>query len=82
MKTTIDLPDELLRKAKSRAALQGRSLRSLFQEALESQLRGPRRGHEESGWRLVFGRAQEVDVAEVDAVVAADLDSIDPDAWQ
>lgn len=35
MKTTVDLPDDLLRLAKSKAALQGRKLRELVQEGLE-----------------------------------------------
>jgi hypothetical protein len=46
MKTTIDLPDELLISAKKRAAEQRRSLRSLLVEALRNQLsrNAPRTG--------------------------------------
>jgi hypothetical protein len=35
MKTTIEIPDELLRQAKSRAALEGRTLKDLMIEGLE-----------------------------------------------
>jgi hypothetical protein len=38
MRTTIELPDKLLSRAKSRAALEGVSLKELFIEALEQKL--------------------------------------------
>jgi len=38
MRTTIELPDEILTKAKSRAALAGISLRQFFIEAVEQKL--------------------------------------------
>lgn len=38
MKTTIDLPDDLLRRAKAEAALSGRKLRELVAEALRMRL--------------------------------------------
>jgi len=34
MRTTIDLPDELFRRAKSEAALRGRKLKDLIEEGL------------------------------------------------
>ena len=34
MRTTVDLPDELFRRAKSEAALQGRKLKDLVEEGL------------------------------------------------
>ena len=38
MRTTIELPDELLAQAKSRAALAGVSLKQFFIEAIEQRL--------------------------------------------
>ena len=38
MRTTLDLPDELLRLAKARAALRGMKLKELITEALENAL--------------------------------------------
>jgi plasmid stability protein len=38
VKTTIELPDGLLRRLKVHAAEQGRSLKDLFTEAIETQL--------------------------------------------
>jgi hypothetical protein len=34
MRTTVDIPDELLRRAKSEAALSGRKLKDLVEEGL------------------------------------------------
>jgi hypothetical protein len=41
MRTTIELPDEVFTKAKSRAALEGISLRQFFIEAIEQKLAPP-----------------------------------------
>jgi hypothetical protein len=41
VKTTFDLPDPLLRKAKALAAQQGRPLRDLVAEALAEKLESP-----------------------------------------
>lgn len=41
MKTTLDLPDELLIEAKKRAAEQRRPLRALVEEGLRMALRKP-----------------------------------------
>lgn len=38
MRTTVDIPDDLLRRAKSEAALQGRRLRDLIVEGLDLAL--------------------------------------------
>jgi hypothetical protein len=43
MKTTIEVPDELYRRAKAEAALRGRKLRDLVEEGLRLVLEAPRR---------------------------------------
>jgi hypothetical protein len=45
MKTTFEIPDELFRQAKSRAALDGRTLRDLMIEGLEYAVARPAAGH-------------------------------------
>jgi hypothetical protein len=42
MRTTVELPDELLRQAKTLAASEGISLRNLFIEAVRLRLSPPR----------------------------------------
>jgi hypothetical protein len=41
MRTTIDLPDELFRRAKAEAALRGRKLKDLVEEGLRRVLEEP-----------------------------------------
>lgn len=41
MRTTVDIPDELLRRAKSTAALRGRKLKDLVEEGLRLVLATP-----------------------------------------
>jgi hypothetical protein len=41
MKTTIEVPDDLYRRAKSHAALRGRRLKDLVEEGLRLVLEGP-----------------------------------------
>ena len=43
MKTTVEVPDELYRRAKAEAALRGRKLKDLVEEGLRLVLEGPRR---------------------------------------
>ena len=42
MKTTVELPDELYRRAKVEAAARGRRLKDLVEEGLEMVLEAPR----------------------------------------
>lgn len=39
MRTTIDIPETLLRRAKAAAALEGKTLKDFFTQALEQRLR-------------------------------------------
>ena len=44
MKTTLEMPDELFRRAKTTAAQRGQSLKKLVTVALERELAGPAPG--------------------------------------
>jgi hypothetical protein len=55
MKTTIELPDELLRRAKAAAATRGISLKRLFIDALEHGLRRGAATPAEPAWKAVAG---------------------------
>ena len=43
MRTTVELPDDLFRQVKARAALQGRSLKDLVADGLKLLLQTPKR---------------------------------------
>ena len=47
MRTTVDIPDELFRRAKSEAALRGRRLKDLVEEGLRLILAMPPGGDEQ-----------------------------------
>ena len=82
MKTTIEVSDALLRQAKATAALRGESLRELFEKALSGHLERRDEPAGTEGWRRVFGRAGRSAVEEVDAVIAEDLERIEPESWR
>lgn len=48
MKTTLEMPDELFRRAKTMAAKRGQSLKQLVTTALERELTGPTPGTKSS----------------------------------
>lgn len=65
MKTTFDLPEPLLRRAKAVAAHQGRPLRDLVAEAIEGKLSADEdaaRGSaaRESAWKVFSSRLQKL----------------------
>lgn len=83
MKTTIEIPDELFKKAKATAALRGDSLKDLICDALETHLAAaPQPRSERSGWRSVFGLGDSKAVARVQKVIDSDLEQIDPADWR
>ena len=83
MKTTLEIPDDLYRQTKATAALRGESLKDFVTEALKIHLERQAPGASaQRGWRSVFGKARREDVEAVDAITAAEFESIDPDEWR
>jgi hypothetical protein len=71
MKTTLDLPDELLIEAKKRAAEERRPLRALVEEGLRLVLRKPERRQRKRQVRLVTvkgGLAPDLDLSSREAM--------------
>ncbi len=58
MKTTIEIPDPLFRKAKSRAAERGQTLKQFITEALQARLAGGPNttGPVDPAWMNGFGK--------------------------
>jgi hypothetical protein len=82
MKTTLDLPDALLRDAKATAAMRGESLRDFVAAAVDARLGAEKAAVGRSGWRAAFGVARPADVAAVDRIVSRDFESVDPSEWR
>jgi predicted transcriptional regulator len=60
MKTTIEVPDELYRRAKSLAALRGRKLKDLIEEALRLIVEGSRKTRRKQTLAELMKRARGV----------------------
>ncbi|MFT4165983.1 MAG: hypothetical protein QM650_12150 [Microlunatus sp.] len=69
MRTTVDLPDELMRAAKARAATRGESLKELFERAVATEIGRSRRGRRVS-FPLVGSDGPAVTQTEVEAADA------------
>ena len=83
MKTTLDLPDALLRQAKARAALKRTSMRDFFVLAIEERLDAERRRPgKHQGWRAVFGKAPKGAAAAVQTTLDHEFEKVNPDDWQ
>jgi hypothetical protein len=80
MKTTVELPMELLRRAKAEAALQGRTLKDLLIEALREKLARRDRAAV-TGWRAVAGKAPKGATRELESRMK-DLERIDDETWR
>jgi hypothetical protein len=82
MKTTLDIPEDVLRSVEVTAAARGEAVREFVIRALEAHVRSESANDLAAGWRSVFGRAQAADVDAVDRVIAAEFEEIDPAEWQ
>jgi hypothetical protein len=58
MKTTVEIPDELYRRAESAAALSGRKLRDLVEEGLWLVLNAPRKTRRRPNLAMLARRAR------------------------
>lgn len=82
MKTTIEIPDPLFRKAKSKAAERGQTLKELVTEALQEKLAttaAARAG--EPDWMEGFGKLRRLrrETARVQARIDEAFDVIEPE---
>jgi hypothetical protein len=62
--------------------MRGESLKDFGTEALQAHLERQTTGALPRGWQSVFGQARQEEVEPVDAVIAAELERIDPDEWR
>ena len=83
MKTTIEIPDALFRKAKSTAAEHGHSLKKFMTEALQEKLAsGPRPVHSnEPAWMRGFGKLRRLrkETGRIQARIDEAFEVVDPE---
>lgn len=80
MKTTLEIPDELFKKAKARAALANISLKKFVCGALHEKINRPQ--STKGGWRAVFGKARSSDLKAVNKVIEREFARLDPEDWR
>ena len=82
MKTTLEIPDMLFRKAKATAAQQGRTLREFVTEAVQEKL-SAQKGEPSAtpAWMELFGSAKKhaASLRGIDAMVEQEFGQIEPE---
>ena len=81
MKTTIEIPDALFRRAKSAAAQRGIPLRALVSEALADKLRP---NTTEKPWMRDFGKLKHLhkETLKVERVISEEFGKVEPEDWK
>jgi hypothetical protein len=83
MKTTIEIPDPLFRKAKSRAAERGQTLKEFVTEAVQEKLSGRRTyaAPDSPSWMHGFGKLRRLrrETARIQAVIDREFEVVEPE---
>lgn len=83
MKTTVDIPDAVFRRAKATAAERGQALREFVTEALQEKLtgRGTPAASDAPPWMRGFGRLRSLrrETARIQRVIDREFDVIEPE---
>ena len=88
MKTTIDLPPPLLRKAKSLSAERGESLKDFVAGAIQARISALRAGHApeppQPRWLAHFGGLSQfrTEIESMQKEIDAASERIDPEDWK
>jgi hypothetical protein len=83
MKTTIEIPDQLFRRAKAKAAERGQALRALVTEALEEKLSSKKAqlGGDAPPWMRGFGQLRRLrrETGRIQRVIDQEFDVVEPE---
>jgi len=82
MKTTLEIPDALFRRAKSAAAQRGIPLRELVSQALAEKL--STRAVENKPWLRTFGKLRGLrqETARISRLIEKEFEEIEPEEWR
>lgn len=82
MKTTLEIPDRIFRRAKSKAAEQGVPLRQFVSEAVEDKLKTATASGKKP-WMKHLGKLGDLhkETARISQVIEEAFEQIDPEAW-
>lgn len=78
MKTTLEMPDAVLRKAKAKAAERGVPLRQFVTEAVEAKLR-----ESDKPWMKAIGGLRHLhkENVRIQKIIDEEFETIDPEEW-
>lgn len=83
MKTTVDIPDAVFRRAKATAAERGQALREFVTEALQEKLSGrtARPGTDAPAWMRGFGRLRSLrrETARIQRRIDREFEIVEPE---
>ena len=83
MKTTLEIPDVIFRRAKSAAAERGIPLREFVTEALQEKLAGNAKIGEKPWVKLAGGlRHLHKETVRINRVIAQEFAQIEPEDWR
>ena len=83
MKTTLEIPDPIFRRAKSVAAQRGIALRAFVTEAVEEKLAGDSRKDERPWARLAGGlKHLHKETVRIDGIIQDEFGKIESEDWE
>jgi hypothetical protein len=82
VKTTLEMPDATLRKAKAKAAERGIPLRQFVTEAVEEKLAVPPAA--EKPWMQAFGKLRHLhkETERINKIIEEEFEQIEPEDWE
>jgi hypothetical protein len=83
MKTTLEIPDAVFRRAKSKAAERGIPLRQFVTEAVEEKL-NTQPGSGEKPWLKMVGGLRHLrkETARISRLIECEFESVEPEDWK
>ena len=85
MKTTVEIPDALFRKAKAAAAEEGKSLKDFFKEAVSDKLsRTPVGQAAPRAWEAAFGGLKHLhrENKRIEKIIEEEFETIEEEEWR
>ncbi len=82
VKTTLEMPDAILRKAKAKAAERGIPLRQFVTEAVEEKLAAPQ--PKEKPWTKMGGQLKHLhkETVRIQKLIDDEFEQIEPEDWE
>jgi len=83
VKTTLEIPDTLFRRAKSVAAERGIPLREFVTEAVKDKLASETKASDKP-WMVAFGKLKQLhkETARINRVIEDEFEKIEPEDWE